>query len=99
MADRILGSHVEFENWCGDNTNKINSGLSVAREKCDHLYQESSTIEDLQQKRSDHLSVYEAQTEELFQRASVSRETVCITAIQDSKSLSNSCVAFFILIR
>ena len=95
LADRILGIHVDFENQCNDDKNKINSGLSVAREKCDHLSQESSTIQDLQQMRSQHLNDYEAQTEELFERVSISRATVCITSVQDSKLCSNSCVAFF----
>jgi len=41
LADRILVIHVDFESQCNDNKNKINSGLSVAREKCDHLAKES----------------------------------------------------------
>jgi hypothetical protein len=95
LADRILGIHVDFENQCADNKNKINSGLSVAREKCDRLSQESSTIMDLQRIRGEHLSANKAQTEELFKRVSISRQTVCITVVQDSKSLSNFCDVFF----
>ena len=34
LADRILGIHADFENQCSDNKNKINTGLSVARQKC-----------------------------------------------------------------
>jgi len=88
LADRILGIHVDFENQYSDNKNKINSGLSVAEEKCDHLSKESSTIVDLQRMRNEHLSAYEAQTEELFKRVGISRETVRITSVQDSKPLS-----------
>jgi hypothetical protein len=56
LADSILDVHVDFENQCSDNKNSINSGWSIDREKCNHLSQESSTILDLQQMRSKHLS-------------------------------------------
>jgi hypothetical protein len=88
LADRILGIHVDFENQFNDNKNKINIGLLVAQEKCDLLSQESSTIIDLQQMRSEHLGVYEAEAEELLKRVGISRETVCITSVRDSKLLS-----------
>jgi hypothetical protein len=89
LADHILGIHVDFENQCIDNKNKISMGLSVAREKCDQLSLEASTIKDLQQMRSDHHSLYETKAEELLKSVGISRETVCITAVQYSKPLSN----------
>jgi hypothetical protein len=79
-ADHILGIHVDFENQCNDNKNKINSGLSVAREKCDHFSQEASATLDLQlRRRTEQLTACEAQTEELLDSVSNSRETVRIT--------------------
>jgi hypothetical protein len=95
LADNILDSHADFENKCTDNNNKISSGLSVAGEKSDRLARESSIITDLQQMRGEHLSAYEARTEDLLKKVSTSRDTVCIISVQDSEPLSNFCVAFF----
>jgi hypothetical protein len=76
-----LGIHVDFENQCNDNKNKINSGLSVAQENCDHFSHEASATLDLQLKRrTEQLTAFEAQTEELLDTVSSSRETVSITS-------------------
>jgi hypothetical protein len=84
-ADRILGIHVDFENQCNDNKNKISSGLSVAREKCDHLSQEAASTLDLQvMRRTEQLSANEAQTEEMLDSVSNSREAVSTTTVQDN---------------
>ncbi|XP_023709668.1 kinesin-like protein Klp61F isoform X3 [Cryptotermes secundus] len=75
-ADHMLGIHVDFENQCNDSKNKINNGLSVAREKCDHFSQEASVTLDLQlRRRTEQLTAFEAQTEELLDSVSNSRET------------------------
>jgi hypothetical protein len=76
-----LGIHVDFVNKYNDNKNKINSGLSVAREMCDHFSQEASATLDLQlRRRTEQLAAFEAQTEELLDSVSNSRETVSITS-------------------
>jgi hypothetical protein len=81
-----LGIHVDFENQCNDNKNKINSGLSIAREKCDHLSQEALTTLDLQlRRRSQQLSTYETQVEELLDGVSESRGTVSTVFMCDNK--------------
>jgi hypothetical protein len=49
----------------------------------------------LQWMRGEHLGAYEAQTKELLKRVSISRETVCITSVQDSEPLRNFCVEYF----
>jgi len=75
LADHILNTHATFENRCNENKNKINIGLSVAKEKCDHLSKETSTIGDLQQTRNEDHSAYEAQTEELLKRGGIGSAT------------------------
>lgn len=79
-ADRILDIHVDFENQCNDSKGKINSGLSLAQENCDHFSHEASATLDQQLKRrTEQLATFEAQTEELLDGVSSSRETVSIT--------------------
>jgi hypothetical protein len=74
-----LGIHADFENQCNDSGNRINSGFSVAREKCDHISQEASATLDLQVRRTtEELTAYEAQTEEQLDSVRNSTETVSI---------------------
>jgi hypothetical protein len=98
-ADRILGVHVDFENQCNDNKNKISSGLSLVREKCDHLSQETTTTLDLQlARRIERLNAYEAQTEELLDTVSNSREAVSTTFMQDNTlSYTANCLVVLLL--
>ncbi|XP_069671575.1 kinesin-like protein Klp61F isoform X2 [Periplaneta americana] len=76
LADRVLGIHSDFRNHCNEKKNKINSGLTLAREKCDHLSLEASTTPDLQLKRgAQQLAVYESQAEEVLDRINRYKET------------------------
>jgi len=88
LADRILGIHVEFENQYSNDKIKIDRGLSIVQEKCDDLAKRSSNVIDLQRMGNEHHTAYKAQMEELIKRVDVSRETVCITSIQDSNLLT-----------
>lgn len=94
-----MGIHVDFENQCNDNKNKIGSGLSLVREKCDHLSQEAAATLDLQlARRIERLSAYEAQTEELLDSVSNSRETVSTTFMQDNTlSAATNCSVILLL--
>ncbi|PSN39061.1 hypothetical protein C0J52_10095 [Blattella germanica] len=76
-ADRVLSMYGEFDMHYSDNKSKIKSGLSTAKEKCDHLSQvTSSTLEQQLKRRAEHISTYETQTEEMIDSISNSRQTL-----------------------